>query len=95
MIRIPSAQKSEAIIRLANNLDMTDPFRILYPVKKEFTYVPNARINLNRSRIDFFLMSKELANSLIDCSIGTALSSTSFDHKKIFLEIGKKPAKKD
>jgi exonuclease III len=55
MANIPSRQRSEKLNQIANVLNLTDPFRTLYPIKKEFTYIPNARINLNRSRIDFFL----------------------------------------
>jgi hypothetical protein len=88
MAAIPSQQRSLCINHLANNLELTDPFWILHPVKREFTYVPNARINLNRSRIDYFLISRSMAEFLIDCKISPSLSSTSFDHKKISLSIG-------
>jgi hypothetical protein len=54
MVSIPSRQGSLWLGQLAADTDMTDPYRVLYPIKKEFTYVPNARINLNRSRLDFF-----------------------------------------
>jgi hypothetical protein len=95
MATIPSRQRSEKLISMANNVGLTDPYRILHPVKREFTYVPNARMNLNRSRIDFFLIKKELADRLIDCRILPALSSTSFDHKKIKLDLGKQFKYKD
>jgi predicted aspartyl protease len=62
---------------------------MLYLVKQEFTYVPNARINVNRSRIDFFLIDTGMAEGLVDCKISSAVSSTSFDHKKINLTLGK------
>jgi uncharacterized protein (UPF0297 family) len=81
--------------QLAADTDMTDPYRVLYPIKKEFTYVPNARINLNRSRLDFFLIKKSLADQLIDCSIASSLSSTSFDHKKISLNLGSTKKNRD
>jgi exonuclease III len=51
MINIPSRARSEKINEIANRSGLTDPYRILHPVKKEFTYIPNARMNLNRSRI--------------------------------------------
>jgi hypothetical protein len=62
---------------------------MLHPVKREFTYVPNARINVNRSRIDFFLIDTGMAEDLADCKISSAVASTSFDHKKINLTLGK------
>jgi exonuclease III len=54
MANIPSRIRTNAIQNLANSMLLMDPFRLLYPVKREFTNVPNARQNLNRSRIDFF-----------------------------------------
>jgi exonuclease III len=95
MNAIPSAQRSNCLINLANALELTDPFRVLYPVKREFSYIPNARMNINRSRIDFFLINKDLANDLIDCKIAPALSSTAFDHKKITLNLGRMRKPKD
>jgi exonuclease III len=93
MVNIPSRQRSERLIRMANILNLTDPYRILHPIKREFTYVPNARVNLNRSRIDFFLISTNIASRLIDCGIEQSLSSTSFDHKKFSFRWGSKAKK--
>jgi exonuclease III len=76
MASIPSRQRSLWLGQLAADTDMTDPFRILHPIKKEYTYIPNARTNLNRSRLDFFLVNKSMAEKIIDCSIASALSST-------------------
>jgi hypothetical protein len=81
--------------QLAANVGLADPYRILHPVKREFTYIPNARMNLNRSRIDFFLTKKNQAQYVLGCNISSALSSTSFDHKKISLSLGIKKKKPD
>jgi exonuclease III len=94
MANIPSKVRTESIRKLANNLGLTDPFRALNPVRREFTYIPNARLNLNRSRIDFFLISSTLLPVTLNASINDTLSSTAFDHKKIRLEIGKKTVQK-
>ena len=53
MAGIPSRQRSEAIRTLCEENNLTEPFRVLNPSKLEYTYVPNAQANLNRSRIDF------------------------------------------
>jgi exonuclease III len=80
---------------MAYRLGLTDLYRIKYPVKKEFTYVPNARMNINRSRIDFFLIKNDQIDTISDCGISPSLSSISFDHKKIFLKLGHTYGKKD
>jgi exonuclease III len=38
---IPSRRRSEKINAMARNLKITDPFRFLHPLKREFTFVPN------------------------------------------------------
>jgi exonuclease III len=93
MAAIPSRQRSNCINQLASGLGLSDPYRILNPIKREFTYVPNARLNLNRSRIDYFLIKKDMSDNLIDCTISHSLTSTSFDHKKITLYMGKNKKK--
>jgi exonuclease III len=82
MANIPSKFRTDKLLAIAKNLSLTDPYRILHPVKREFTYVPNARMNLNRSRIDYFLIKSDQIDKIIKCDIAHALSSTSFDHKK-------------
>jgi exonuclease III len=88
MVSIPSKFRTEKIRQIANTYNLTDPFRMLHPLKKEFTYIPNARINLNRSRIDYFLISEGLIPKVVSSTIESGLSSTSFDHKKIKLYLG-------
>jgi exonuclease III len=90
MQNIPSRDRSERVKIIAEKFRLCEPFRHLYPNRKEFSYVPNAVNNLNRSRIDFFLISNGLTNILLDSEIGTGKLSTAFDHKPIFLKLGKK-----
>jgi hypothetical protein len=87
MANIPS--RTDQIKRIALKYRLTDPFRALNPVRQEFTYVLNARINLKRSRLDYFLISEDQLTNVAEASINPVLSSTSFDHKKIFLRLGK------
>jgi exonuclease III len=85
MANIPSVERSTAIHQLADNFRLTDPFRVFYPTRKEYTYVPAAINQLNRSRIDFFLVSKNLLPHCCNCRISNTLLSTDFDHKQITL----------
>jgi hypothetical protein len=67
-------------------LDLTDPFRTTFPNRKEFTYVPRNALQNNRSRIDFFLVSRSILTNNYECSIKPSLLHSSFDHKPILLE---------
>jgi len=88
MAGLPSRRRSDRLIALAERFSLTDPFRILHPNKKEYTYVPTSVNMINRSRLDFFLMSEGMIGSVGSCVVPVALSSTVFDHKHILLTLG-------
>ena len=85
MVNIPSLRRSNAIISLANNLSMTDPYRIIYPDTREYTFIPSGLNQQNRSRLDFFLISRSLCEQVVNVIIPHSLSSTVFDHKPVHL----------
>jgi hypothetical protein len=78
---------------MSERLGLVDAFRTLNPTAREYTYVPNAAMNINRSRIDFFMISERLAVQKFKAAISSGLISKSFDHKKISLEFGIKTPK--
>ena len=84
----PNPQNSEHLKTLCTNLDLTDPYRLLYPNKRDFTYQPFGTVRLNRSRIDFFCVSNSIAGHIEDCSIGSSVLCSLFDHKNIKLTFG-------
>jgi exonuclease III len=91
MQNIPSIFRTNKIRSLCNTFNLVDPFRALYPNKKDFTYVPSVVNNHNRSRIDFFMITVTLIPYVKNCSISVGLLTTHFDHKCIFLNFKKKP----
>ena len=93
MVNIPSRVRSNRIGALSSKFKLTEPFRILNPNKVEFTYVPNAAANTNRSRIDYFLISENILASCKNSSISNSLTSTLFDHKQIYLDFKKRVKK--
>jgi exonuclease III len=97
MRNIPSRIRTERILEISQRFGLAEPFRYLYPNKIDFSYIPNAVANQNRSRIDFFLVSKEITGTgaVVDSGIITEKLSSLFDHKCVFLSIGKKKIKKD
>ena len=54
MRNIPSRRRSEKILEICANFSLLDPFRVLNPDKKEYTYIPSSIHEQNRSRLDFF-----------------------------------------
>jgi hypothetical protein len=71
---------------LSDKYGLTDPFRVMYPEKKSYSYSPFGTTRLNRSRIDFFIVSIGLLSGIKDCGIFPGKLSTQFDHKPIFLK---------
>lgn len=63
-----------------------DPFRSLNPNKRDYSYTPFQKNLMNRSRIDFFLISPNLL-SHIDLINYEPLLTKLFDHKAVVLKI--------
>ncbi len=60
MADIPSKCRSKWLDNLCTRLGLSDPYRHFYPDRREFTYIPNAAANQNRSRLDFFLVTHDV-----------------------------------
>ncbi len=88
MKNIPSSVRSLAVAELCNSFDLSDPYRILHPSKREFTYVPRNKAQ-NRSRLDFFLVSDSLIDSISVCNISQSILTELFDHKYVSLILNK------
>ena len=95
MVDIPSRIRTNKIHEIAEELDLTEPYRFMYPTKKKYTFIPSSLNSMNRSRIDFFLLSLNLATQINSCEIPHSLTSTLFDHKQIFLNLGACKKKKN
>jgi exonuclease III len=75
----PSHVRSQRIFDLAHLGKLTDPFRVLWPDSRDFTYVPRSGRN-NRSGIDFFLVSDQLLYNVTKAEISHSLQTDLFDH---------------
>jgi exonuclease III len=89
MRAVPSTARTEIILQLCEEYELTDPYRMLQPDGRDYTYVPASVLRQNRSRIDFFLMSKNMLNEVSRCEIAQGFCKKSFDHKSIFLSFKK------
>ncbi len=85
MNSIPNKRHSTYLQNMCNTANLIDPFRAKFPNRKEFTYIPSYPTKRNRSRIDFFIISKQLLNAVTDISISPNLQSKVFDHKAVNL----------
>jgi hypothetical protein len=74
---------------MCENLGVTDPYLIFYPDTREYTFMPMGLNQLNRSSLDFFLVSKNLCEKIVNV-VPHSLSSTTFDHKNVNLIFAKK-----
>jgi exonuclease III len=83
MANVPNPRHSLLLNELCDLLNLTDPFRSLYPFRKDYSYTPRAAGSVNRSRIDFFIFSQDLLTLCEDCSIADCLSNSMFDHKAV------------
>jgi hypothetical protein len=54
MVSIPNPVNGNLLREMCANHSMSDPFRVLYPNKKDYTYSPFGDTRKNRSRLDFF-----------------------------------------
>ena len=85
MTAIPSYIRSNAVLKMSGKLKLTDPYRIFYPDRRDFTFIPSAVGQNNRSRLDFFLVSESVSDKLVNCTIPNSTNGKIFDHKQIFL----------
>jgi len=85
MVSPPNLRHSNYLKTLCTELNLMDPFRALHPHKKDFTYTPRAVGQNNRSRIDFFIISRSLVPHVTSCENSPSLHCRLFDHKAVFL----------
>jgi exonuclease III len=94
--RVPNRQNSKIINDWIERRFLIDPFRTLYPEVKEMSYIPfrsrsNARDNImstGKSRLDFFLISEGLLDSVDKVRYEERLGSD-FDHREVTLKLGR------
>jgi exonuclease III len=93
MRSVPSRLRSGMINDLCGALAVSDPFRIMNPDLREYTYNPSGTLRKNRSRIDFFLITDNWYEQVDNCTIAQGYCRKTFDHKPVFLNFKKKKGK--
>jgi exonuclease III len=64
MANCPNARNSVTLNDISSEIGLFDPYRYLYPDRRDYSYVPKDRNKSNRSRLDFFLVSTDLLGTL-------------------------------
>jgi len=93
MRAIPSTVRSDRILQLCEEFGLSDPYRSLHPDARDYTYVPSGVLRINRSRIDFFLVSDSIFGNVTTCTIAQSFCKNAFDHKNIMLSFKKQKRK--
>lgn len=77
-----SPRDRAAIHMLTEDLSLVDIWRLVNPREREYTFY--SYCHKSHSRIDFFLLSNLLIDSVVDCEIGTIALS---DHATVELQV--------
>jgi exonuclease III len=93
MSGLPNPKNSELLELLCFDFALVDPYRVLYPNKRDYTYSPFGNVRLNRSRLDFFVISNSLVGNISECCIADSVSCKLFDHKPVCLKLNKPTCK--
>ena len=90
MANIPSKNRSDKLRGICSDLKLQDPYRVFFPTRKEYTFISSGIQMLNRSRLDYFIVSEQVLYKTINCTIPHSLSSTVFDHKPVYMSTKRK-----
>jgi exonuclease III len=86
---VPNSAHSKKIREICNNFELYDPFRTLFPNRKDFSYSPWGSLRRNRSRLDFFLVSKNIMGNVEEYYIGNnTLSKDEIIRENTLRQIG-------
>jgi len=90
MQNLPNKRHSELLLNLCDDLSLADPYRVKFPNKKEYTFIPADPIKRNRSRLDFFIVSRSILDSVTKVLIHPGLQNKLFDHRAVSIEFSLK-----
>jgi hypothetical protein len=96
--RIPNIQKSRELNDWIQDGFAIDPFRFMYPLERETSYIPFrtrqggdnlVQLEYSRTRLDFYMMSPDLIDRVTKIVYDDPLGAD-FDHKGVNLVLGRK-----
>jgi hypothetical protein len=86
MQALPNINNSRKIKEICSELNMSDPYRILFPKKLEYSFAPWGNTRPNRSRLDYFIISNNIVPLVNACYIKPHVQNRFFDHKAVVLD---------
>jgi exonuclease III len=95
--RVPNIQNSRELNNWVRDGFAVEPFRTLYPEQLETSYIPfrdrvvrgpNLGVQVNRTRLDFYMCSPNLLDRITGIRYEDRLGAD-FDHKEVTMKIGK------
>jgi exonuclease III len=91
---VPNHRNSQEIRKWILEGNCMEPFRAMYPEQREVSYIPfrvdrGGREQVGKTRLDFFLIDKELIDQVKSVKYEDRLGYD-FDHKMVTLIFGKK-----
>ena len=90
MAEVPNIRHTRLLCDLCADLGLTDPYRLFFPGRKDFTFKPRCPTQINKSRIDFFLISIPFFGAASECDISPSLQNSLFDHKSVHITFNAK-----
>ena len=87
MAKLPNIAHSRLLATLMEKFDLVDLYRVYHPNRSDFTFQPKCREQLNRSRIDFILVSNSIIQFTHNCDISPSVPNSLFDHKSTLVRL--------
>ncbi len=81
MQNLPNARHSNLLKNLCNDLELSDPFRVKFPNRREYSFFSKDLTKNSRSRLDFFIISISSVGKVKKCSIRPCMQNKMFDHR--------------
>jgi hypothetical protein len=88
MKTFPNHSQHVKLLAFMKKFDLIDPYHICYPDGAEFSYAPFGTLRSNRSRLDFFLVSRPVLPTVLESKIVLGKLCKLFDHSSISLLLG-------
>lgn len=85
-LTFPNKLHSVELNRLMSINALNDPYRLLYPTRKDFSYTPFGGRDY-KSRLDFFLVSPNLIEKVSEVDYIPSLNKNLFDHSPVSLKL--------
>ena len=79
----PNLRHSQLLKKMCNELNLSDPFRVKFPFKQDFSFLSKDLLRKGRSRLDFFITSNDITDLIKNCQIKPHLQNKMFDHKAV------------